>query len=251
MSVETNALSVRDLTVTYSDKPVLRDIDLDLPAGQLCAVIGPNGAGKSTLLKSVLGLIDVVSGTVLVGGKAFPEAQRLLGYVPQRSQVDWDFPADVMDVVLMGTYGRLGWFRRPGAKERAVAEEALVKVGMVDFARTHISELSGGQQQRVFVARALAQDAEVTLMDEPFAGVDVATEEAIAGVLRELVKGGKTVIVVHHDLETVRDLFDHVTVLKGEVVASGLTKDVMTAEVLQEAYGSRMPWRVSPGRGDV
>src|SRR5687767_6318373 len=197
------AIEVHDLTVAYRDKPVLWDIDLAVPSGVLMAVVGPNGAGKTTLIKAALGLVRPVSGEVLVHGKPYSPRSQLVAYVPQRGTVDWDFPTTGQDVVTMGTYGRLGWFRRPGKVEREAALHALERVGMSEFAHRQISQLSGGQQQRVFLARALVQDAPVYLMDEPFQGVDAVTERAIVEILRELRSRGRTVLVVHHDLQTV------------------------------------------------
>jgi manganese/zinc/iron transport system ATP- binding protein len=233
-------LEVRDLTVAYREKPVLWDVDLEIPQGKLCAIVGPNGAGKSTLLKAVLGLIPKSSGTVKIFGRELAQARSLIGYVPQRTSVDWDFPTGALDVVMMGLYGRLGWFRRPGKNERQIALESLEKVGMTAFAGRQISQLSGGQQQRVFLARALAQDAELYFMDEPFAGVDATTERAILDVLRTLRDRNKTVVVVHHDLETVRDYFDHLTLLNVQVIASGPMDQTFTQENLKAAYGDRM-----------
>ncbi|MDQ3778548.1 MAG: ABC transporter ATP-binding protein, partial [Actinomycetota bacterium] len=192
-------LEVRDLTVAYHTKPVLWDVDLAVPAGALCAIVGPNGAGKSTLLKSALGLVPKAAGWAHFFGRDYDEVRDRVSYVPQRTSVDWDFPTDVLDVVTMGLYGRLGWLRRPGRREREAALRALEQVGMADFAARQISQLSGGQQQRVFLARALAQDAPVVLMDEPFAAVDAATEAAIVTVLRELAEKGRHVVAVHHD----------------------------------------------------
>src|SRR5262245_43574454 len=203
------------------------------------AVVGPNGAGKTTLIKSILGLIRPVSGQVLVDGKPYSPQTQAVAYVPQRGTVDWDFPTTALDVVTMGTYGRLGWFRRPGATERQAAFEALTRVGMADFARRQISQLSGGQQQRVFLARALVQDAPVYLMDEPFQGVDAVTEKAIVDILRELRTRGRTVLVVHHDLGTVPEYFDWVTLLNVRVIASGPVRDTFTPENLKVTYGER------------
>lgn len=218
------ALKVRDLTVAYGDRLVLRDVDVDFPSGQLVALVGPNGSGKSTLLKAILGLVTPVSGTVHIGDSG----RDPVGFVPQRAAVDWDFPIDVMGVVMMGTYRDLGWWRKPGAAERARAREALTKVGLLDLAGTPIGNLSGGQQQRVFVARALAQQTRITLLDEPFAGVDEASEATILEVLRELVGRGHTMVVVHHDLDTVRQNFDHVIALQqGQVVATGTPESVL------------------------
>lgn len=236
----TSAISVRDLTVTYTQRPVLWDIDLDIPTGQLAALIGPNGAGKSTLFKAILNLIKPVSGTISILGTPLPDGIRQISYVPQRSAVDWDFPIDVFETVLMGTYGKLGWFKRPGKAEKLLAEQALEQVGLSNFAGTQISELSGGQQQRVFMARALAQQAPVTLLDEPLAGVDEATETKILEILQSLRAQQKSVIVVHHDLQTVRDYFDHVTLLNTKVIASGPVQQVMTTENLQATYGGRL-----------
>src|SRR5262245_2065006 len=219
--LEGSAIEVTDLTVAYRDKPVLWDIDLTVPPGVLMAIVGPNGAGKTTLLKAILGLIKPVAGQVLIHGRPYREQRRLIGYVPQRGSVDWDFPTTVLDVVLMGTYGSLGWFRRPGAKQMAAAREALAKLGMLDYAGRQISQLSGGQQQRVFLARALVQDAQVYFMDEPFQGVDATTELAIVTLLQELRAAGRTVLVVHHDLSIVRAHFDWITLLNVRKIASG------------------------------
>lgn len=234
------AVEVHDVTVAYHRKPVLWDVDVLLPAGQLVAIIGPNGAGKSTLLKAILGLLPLASGRVEIFGRPLREVRRRVGYVPQRETVDWDFPVDALDVVTMGRYGRLGWVRRPGRHDRAEAERCLAQVGMGEFARRQISQLSGGQQQRVFLARALAQNADLYLMDEPFAGVDAATEKAIVGVLRSLRQAGKTVVAVHHDLQTVREYFDSVVMLNMRLVASGPTGDVFTDDNLQRTYGGRL-----------
>jgi manganese/zinc/iron transport system ATP- binding protein len=233
-------VEVHDLTVAYHRKPVLWDVDVSLPSGKLIAVIGPNGAGKSTLLKAALGLVPLASGHVRIFGKPLREARRLVGYVPQRETVDWDFPVDALDVVLMGRYGMLGWLRRPGAKDREAALACLRKVGMQDFAHRQISQLSGGQQQRIFLARALAQEARLYFMDEPFAGVDAATEKAIVDVLRELRAQGATVVAVHHDLQTVQEYFDHVVLLNMRLVAAGSVEGTFTRENLQRTYGGRL-----------
>lgn len=233
-------LEVHDLTVAYHRRPVLWDIDFAVPEGHLIGIIGPNGAGKSTLIKAALGLVPLASGWVKVFGRPYHEARRLIGYVPQRESVDWDFPTDALDVVMMGRYGHLGWFRPPGRREREIAMECLRQVGMADYARRQISQLSGGQQQRVFLARALAQDASLYLMDEPFAGVDAATEKAIVALLNELKAQGKTVLVVHHDLQTVREYFDWVLLLNMRQIAVGPTETVFTPENLQKTYGGRL-----------
>lgn len=236
----TLAVEVHDLTVAYHRRPVLWDIDLHLPVGKLIAVIGPNGAGKSTLLKAILGLVPIASGRVELFGRSLRDARSLIGYVPQRESVDWDFPVSAFDVVLMGRYGRLGFMRRPGPQDLAAAMSALQQVGLADLADRQISQLSGGQQQRVFLARALAQDASLYFMDEPFAGVDAATERAVVELLRALRERGKTVIAVHHDLQTVTEYFDHAVMLNLRLVAAGPTTEVFTRENLQKTYGGRL-----------
>ncbi|MBQ4901932.1 metal ABC transporter ATP-binding protein [Paenibacillus sp. Marseille-P2973] len=233
-------LEVNHLTVAYQKKPVLNSVSFQIPSGKLIGVLGPNGAGKSTLLKAVLGLIPKVEGEVSIFGRPYREMRKSVGYVPQRESVDWDFPTNALDVVMMGRYGHLGWFRRPGSKEREIAIECLSKVGMADYAGRQISQLSGGQQQRVFLARALAQNANLYFMDEPFAGVDATTEKAIIQLLHELKEQGKTVLVVHHDLSTVQEYFDHVLLLNGELVAAGPTKEIFTPDHLQKTYGGRI-----------
>lgn len=233
-------LEVHDLTVAYQRRPVLWDIDFTIPEGLLVGIVGPNGAGKSTLIKASLGLVPMASGWVKIYGRPYSEQRRLIGYVPQRESVDWDFPTDALDVVLMGRYGRLGLFRRPGAADRQAAMHCLEQVGMADFANRQISQLSGGQQQRVFLARALAQDASLYFMDEPFAGVDAATETAIVTLLRELKQQRKTVLVVHHDLQTVREYFDWVLMLNMRQIAVGPTEEIFTNENLQKTYGGRL-----------
>ena len=234
------AVHVEDLTVAYRERPVLWDIDLDVPPGVLMAIVGPNGAGKTTLIKAILGLVRRAAGQVLIYGRPYVEQRRLVGYVPQRGSVDWDFPTSALDVVMMGRYGALGWLRRPGRREREMAREALDKVGMGDFADRQISQLSGGQQQRVFLARALVQDAQVYFMDEPFQGVDATTERAIVALLQELRGAGKTVVVVHHDLQTVPEYFDWVTLLHVRRIASGPVAEAFTEANLRLAYGGRV-----------
>lgn len=233
-------LSIHDLTVAYQRKPVLWDIDLDLPEGKLIAVVGPNGAGKSTLLKACLDLIPRVSGEVMVYGQPYRRQRDLVAYVPQRESVDWDFPVTVEDVVAMGTYGQIGWFKPVGKSARARAREAIAKVQLDAFAERQISQLSGGQQQRTFLARALAQEAKLYLMDEPFAAVDAATEQAIVRILKNLRDGGSSCLVVHHDLSTVPQYFDHVIFLNMRVVASGPTESVFNAENLRRTYGGQL-----------
>jgi manganese/zinc/iron transport system ATP- binding protein len=227
------------MTVAYHRRPVLWDIDLVVPQG-LIGIVGPNGAGKSTLIKAVLDLIPLASGKVEIFGRPYHEQRHLVGYVPQRESVDWDFPVTAFDVVLMGTYGQLGWFRRPGAGEKTRVAQCLEHVGMSAYSDRQIRQLSGGQQQRVFLARALAQDAQIYLMDEPFAGVDAATEQAIVELLQELRAKGKTVIVVHHELQTVKEYFDHVILLNMRLVAAGPVASTFTTQNLQTTYGGRL-----------
>ena len=233
-------LEIHDMTVAYHRRPVLWDVDLTVERPSLVGIVGPNGAGKSTLIKAALGLVPIASGHVLLFGEPANKKRQMVGYVPQRESVDWDFPVNVLDVVLMGTYGRLGWFRRPGRVEREWAMECLRHVGLADLARRQIGQLSGGQQQRTFLARALAQKAEVYFMDEPMAGVDAATERVIFSLLRELRAEGKTVLVVHHDLRTVPTYFDEVVLLNMRLVASGPTETTFTNDNLHKTYGGRL-----------
>lgn len=233
-------LAVHDLTVAYHRKPVLWDIDLNIPKGTLAGIVGPNGAGKSTLLKACLELIPSTSGEVKFFGEDYEAQRDLVAYVPQRESVDWDFPVSALDVVAMGTYRKLGWFKRVGKKQKEQAREALDQVGIGHLGVRQISQLSGGQQQRVFLARALVQDAEIYFMDEPFAAVDAATEQAIIELLQELNKRGKTVLCVHHDLATVSRYFDWLVLLNMRIVASGPTKETFTRENLQKAYGGKL-----------
>jgi manganese/zinc/iron transport system ATP- binding protein len=235
----TAAIEVTDLTVAYGEKPVLWDVDLEVPQGVLMAIVGPNGAGKTTLIRAILGMVHPAAGRAVVFGKPYEEQRRLVGYVPQRGSVDWDFPTSVLDVVLMGRYGRLGWIRRPGAADKAAAREALEHVGMAALEGRQISQLSGGQQQRVFLARALVQQAELYFMDEPFQGVDATTELAIVELLRELRSEGKTVVAVHHDPQTVSEYFDQVALLNVRRIASGPVEEVFTEENLRLTYGGR------------
>jgi manganese/zinc/iron transport system ATP- binding protein len=233
-------LWVNDLTVAYHRKPVLWDVDLSLPEGKLIAVVGPNGAGKSTLIKAILGLVPRASGAVSIYGKSYESQRHLVGYVPQRESVDWDFPVNALDVVAMGIYRQIGWLKPVTRRHQQRAFEELEKVGMATYATRQISQLSGGQQQRVFLARALAQDARLYFMDEPFAGVDVATERAIIALLKELKSAGKTCIVVHHDLQTVPSYFDHVVLLNLRIVDAGPIDQVFTEENLKKTYGGKL-----------
>ena len=231
------ALEIRGLTVAYRDDPVLWDVNLTVPTGSLMGVVGPNGAGKTTLLRAVLGLLTPASGHIRVFGDTYEAQRDRVGYVPQRGSVDWDFPTNVLDVVMMGLYGRLGWFRRPGEAERDAARTALDQVGMADYADRQISQLSGGQQQRVFLARALVQDADLYFLDEPFQGVDATTERTIMDRLQALRADGKTAVVVHHDLHTVEAYFDHVLLLNKRAIACGPVDRAFTDDTLQQTYG--------------
>ncbi|MDO4765285.1 MAG: metal ABC transporter ATP-binding protein [Eubacteriales bacterium] len=229
-------INVEDMTVAYHVKPVLWDIDFHVPEGVLMAIVGPNGAGKSTLIKAMLGLIKPVSGTALFWKKPYRSERKRIGYVPQRGSVDWDFPTTVLDVVCMGRYGSAGWIRRISKEDKKMALEALDKVGMLEFKSRQISQLSGGQQQRVFLARALVQNADIYFMDEPLQGVDARTEKAVIDILKALRDNGKTVVVVHHDLQTVPEYFDWVTLLNTQLIASGPTAEVFTEENLKKTY---------------
>ena len=233
-------LEVHDLTVSFDKKPVLWNIDLTLPPGKLVGIIGPNGAGKSTLIKACMGLLPLSSGYVKLFGEDINAVRERISYVPQRESVDWDFPASVLDVVLMGRYRRVGLFRRIREADRDVAMDCLRKVGMESFASRQISQLSGGQQQRTFLARALAQQASLYFMDEPFAGVDAATEKTIIGLLRNMTASGQTVVVVHHDLQTVGQYFDWVIMLNTRLIGCGPVATVFTPEQLRETYGGKL-----------
>lgn len=233
------ALEVHDLTVAYDLKPVLWDIDLRIPKGRLVAIVGPNGAGKTTLLKAMLGLIQPVSGAVRFQGQGRGFPKNRVAYVPQSESVDWDFPATALDVVMMGRYGHLGWFKRPGRAEQALALDALRQVGMADYAQRQISQLSGGQQRRVFLARALVQQADIYFMDEPFKGVDAQTEKTIVGLLKDLRAQGKTLVVVHHDLQTVAEYFDWATLINLRIVANGPVQEVFNEQNISTLYGGQ------------
>ncbi|MBX2963066.1 MAG: metal ABC transporter ATP-binding protein [Cyclobacteriaceae bacterium] len=234
------ALEIHDLTVAFDRKPVLWNIDLMIPQGKLVGIVGPNGAGKSTLIKAAMGILPLSSGYVKLYDQPLESVRERISYVPQRESVDWDFPASVMDVVLMGRYAKLGLFKRPRKADKDVAIDCLKKVGMEGFINRQISQLSGGQQQRTFLARALAQQADLYFMDEPFAGVDAATEKAIFTLLREMTNQGKTVIVVHHDLQSVSQYFDWVVMLNTRLVTSGPTSKTFTSENLEATYGGKL-----------
>ncbi|MFT4739998.1 MAG: manganese/zinc/iron transport system ATP- binding protein [Marivirga sp.] len=233
-------IEIHDLSVSYEKKPVLWDVDMTLPEGKLIGIIGPNGAGKSTLLKSIMGLIPLSSGYINIDGKPLKEVRSRISYVPQRESVDWDFPTSVFEVVMMGRYGQLGLLKRPKKADREIVLDSLRKVGMEAFKDRQISELSGGQQQRVFLARSLAQQADIYFMDEPFAGVDAATEKAIVELLRSMSAQNKTVIVVHHDLQSVARYFDWIILLNMRLIASGPIEETFTPELLQETYGGKL-----------
>ncbi len=236
------ALKVKDLAAAYRKNKVLENVNFEVGIGTLTGVVGPNGAGKSTLIKTLLDLHPILLGEREFYGLPFKKVKNKIGYVPQRGSVDWDFPTNALDVVTMGLYGRIGWLKRPNREDKEKAYESLRKMGMENFADRQISELSGGQQQRVFLARALVQDAEFYFMDEPLAGVDAATERAIMKILQELQARGKTVMVVHHDLQTVEDYFDHVLLLNKAVIHYGKTNTVFTSDHIAETYGGSIRW---------
>ncbi len=234
------AIEVHNLTASYQRKPVLWEIDFKLPKGQLVGIVGPNGSGKTTLLRNIMGLMQPDSGYVNIFGEKLDSVRERVSYVPQRESVDWDFPANVLDVVEMGRYRKNKLFRRLSKKDRQIAKASLEKVNMLEFAHRQISQLSGGQQQRVFIARSLAQQADLYLMDEPFVGVDAATEESILALLAEMKEQGKTVVIVHHDLQTAYEYFDHIVLLNTRLVAAGPKDEVFESDLLQEAYGGRL-----------
>lgn len=241
MKLNTNeALAVTHLTVSYDRIPVLEDVTFTVNQGTLVGIVGPNGAGKSTLLKSIVGLLPLRQGSITIFGSSFAQERKRVAYVPQKSSVDWDFPITVFDVALMGCYGNLGWFKRPGAHEKTLTWQALAHVGMTAYADRPIGSLSGGQQQRVFLARALVQDPDLYIMDEPFAGVDSVTEQIMITLLKSLCSQGKTVIVVHHDLQSLEHYFDALVVLNKQVVAVGAAQDIIKKNMLTIAYGQRV-----------
>ena len=238
--MENIALETHNLTVSYNRKPVLWNVDFKLPAGQIIGIIGPNGSGKTTLLKSIMGLTPLSSGYVEIFGQQLDDVRDRISYVPQKESVDWDFPASVLDVVLMGRYSPKNLFKRISKKDKDLAAEALEKVNLLEFSNRQISQLSGGQQQRVFIARSLTQNADLFIMDEPFVGVDAATEQAILKLMQEMKEKGKTVVVVHHDLQTAKDYFDWIVLLNTRLVASGPKAEIFNEELLQEAYGGKL-----------
>lgn len=230
------ALKVKDLNVSYDGNQVLKNIDLFIDTGRLVGIIGPNGAGKSTLIKAILGLIPIDKGTIELNGEPIKMMRKKIAYVPQRSNIDWDFPILVKDTVLLGTYPNLGLFHRPTKRDKDLAIECLVKVGMAEYANNQIGQLSGGQQQRVFVARALAQNAQYFFLDEPFVGIDVSSEEIIMNILRELRNEGKTVFVIHHDLTKVKGYFDDLIIINKELIGAGSVDLVFKPKLMEKAY---------------
>lgn len=229
-------INVEDLTLAYNEKPVVWDADVNIIRNSRTAIIGPNGAGKSTLLKGILGLLKPLAGEVKILGKDPKNARKYFSYIPQTASVNWDFPTTVLDVVLMGRYKTLGWIRRPGKKDYEIAKQALEKMGMYEFKDRQISELSGGQRQRVFLARSISSDAEIYFMDEPLAGVDMVTEKIIMDTIKEFQKDGKTIVAVHHDLNTIEKYFDHVVIINRRVVAEGPVSETFTKENLDIAF---------------
>ncbi len=239
------ALETRRLTVSYGSRPVLWDVDATFPPGSLAAIVGPNGAGKSTLLRAALGLVPADAGQTLVDGRPARTARDRVAYVPQREAVDWDFPITVREVVEMGRYRRVGWIRRVPRTDRVAIDDCLARVGMAPYARRQIGQLSGGQRQRVFVARALAQEARLLLLDEPFSGIDARTEAALLELFRELCDAGSTIVVVHHDLETVASVFDWALLLNVRAIACGPAREALAPERVRSAYGASLA--VAPG----
>lgn len=235
-----NAIEIEDLTVAYRNTPVLWDVDVSVPKGAIAAIVGPNGAGKSTLIKAALELITRLSGKARFNGQTYKEMRKKIGYVPQKEAVNWDFPTTVLDAVTMGRYAELGWFKRVGAKDRELAMVALRQLGMEEFASRHISELSGGQQQRVFLARALVQDVDIYFLDEPFVGIDKQTEKVIIDTIRELKKQGKTIVVVHHDLNTIKEYFDYIIMINKSLIAQGPVEETFNAKNIEKAYGTKL-----------
>lgn len=230
-------IQVEDMTIAYNDKPILWDCDVDIPQGTITAIVGPNGAGKSTLLKGILGLLPLISGSVKINGQNLKEVKNKIAYIPQSSAVNWNFPTTVLDVVLMGRYIHLGWFKRPSKKDYEIAEKSLEQMGLTEFKNRQINQLSGGQKQRVFIARAIAQDADIYFMDEPLVGVDKVTENIIFNFLKNGQKNGKTSVVVHHDLKTLRDYFDFIVLLNRRIIAQGPLDEILAQNLLSKTFG--------------
>lgn len=239
--MSTNAITVKGLSVSYERKVVLSNIYMDIEQGYFYGIIGPNGAGKSTLFKALLGLIQPNAGEILIEGAPIKSKRKKIVYVPQKSDVDWSFPATVLDVVLMGRYPHKKLFQRLDSQDHEMAMDALREMGIENLAQRQIGELSGGQQQRVFLARAICQQADIFLLDEPFVGVDMTTEEKIIQLLKKLAAEGKTLLVVHHDLSTVRDYFDKVILLNQRLIAYGDTHQTFTEENVAQTYGGQLP----------
>tara|TARA_Y100000310_G_scaffold246052_1_gene251163 strand:- start:4631 stop:5371 length:741 start_codon:yes stop_codon:yes gene_type:complete len=235
-----NAIDVKNLTVSYDKNPVIRSISASIKPKQVVGVIGPNGAGKSTFLKAIMGLLQLDSGSISVFGENISKARDKVAYVPQRSEIDWDFPVIVRDVVMMGRYKHLGWVRKPKKEDHKIVDESLQQLGMQDFSERQIGELSGGQQQRVFLARALAQQTDILMLDEPFVGVDAATENSILDLMGKLKDVGKTIVVVNHDLSNVVKRYDSLMLINQRLVAYGKTKDVFKQDIINKAYGGRL-----------
>tara|TARA_B100001063_G_scaffold246530_1_gene286157 strand:+ start:2155 stop:2931 length:777 start_codon:yes stop_codon:yes gene_type:complete len=233
-------IEAHNLTVLYGRKPAIWNIDFKLPEGQVIGIMGPNGSGKSTLLKSIMGVVTPTTGYTKVYDQELNQVRHKVSYVPQRQEIDWDFPASVWDIVSMGRFHVRGLFKRLTSEDNDIIQESLEKVNMLGFAKRQISQLSGGQQQRVFLARAIAQQGELFLMDEPFAGVDIATEEMIVDLLKEMKGQGKTLVIVHHDLHTAQSYFDHLVLMNTRLVACGKTSDVFTDQILTDTYGGKL-----------
>ncbi len=232
-----NAIEIKHLNVSYYDHLVLNDINLNIPQGVMCAISGPNGAGKTTLVKSILNFIPHLTGSININGKGLKQEIDNISYVPQKESVNWQFPTTVSDVVLMGTYRELGWFKRPGKTQKDKANQAMKQLGILDLANKEIASLSGGQQQRVFLARMLCQDADIIFLDEPLVGIDKKSEQIIMNILNQLKEEGKTIIVVHHDLATIEKYFDYLVLVNHKIVTSGYVKDIFTPDNINQAYG--------------
>ena len=232
-----NAIEIKHLNVSYYDHLVLNDINLNIPKGVMCAISGPNGAGKTTLVKSILNFIPHLTGSIKINGKDLKKEIDNISYVPQKESVNWQFPTTVSDVVLMGTYRELGWFKRPGKTQKDKANQAMKQLGILDLANKEIASLSGGQQQRVFLARMLCQDADIIFLDEPLVGIDKKSEQIIMNILNQLKEKGKTIIVIHHDLATIEKYFDYLVLVNHKIVASGYVKDIFTPDNINQAYG--------------
>ena len=233
-------IEVHNLTVLYGRKPALWNIDFDLPEKQVIGIMGPNGSGKSTLLKSIMGVVTPTSGFTKVYDQSLNDVRDRVSYVPQRQDIDWDFPASVWEIVAMGRYQKRGLFKKLSSEDKDIITDSLEKVNMLGYAKRQISQLSGGQQQRVFLARAIAQQGDLFLMDEPFAGVDIATEEMIISLLKDMKDAGKTLVIVHHDLHTAQSYFDHLVLLNTRLIASGPTEEVFTDQMLTDTYGGKL-----------